>query len=55
MVFLNDKKAKRETEKEAMALLRLLDKFRQCPEIINSRAIGRYIFKTLNTILTEGE
>jgi hypothetical protein len=39
---------------EARALLCLLDKFRRCPEIKRSPAIGRYIIKTLDTIIVGG-
>ena len=40
---------------EATALLHLLEKFRGCRQILNSPAIGRYIIKTLDTIVREGE
>lgn len=38
---------------EATALLHLLQKFRRCRKILNSPAIGRYIIKTLDTIVRE--
>lgn len=53
--FLDDKKdKKRGDEAGAGALLCVLEKFRTCKEIINHRAIGRYVIKTLNSILKQG-
>jgi hypothetical protein len=35
---------------QAAAMLLVLDKFKKCPEIVSNRAIGRYVFKTLDTL-----
>jgi len=31
-------------------LLKVLEKFQRCPEIINNRSIGRFVIKTLDTL-----
>ncbi len=35
---------------QADVLLKVLERFNECQEIINHRAIGRYIIKTLDTL-----
>ncbi len=35
---------------QAHSMLLVLEKLKKYPEIVNNRAIGRYIFKTLDTL-----
>lgn len=39
---------------QALGLIRVLEKFEKFPEVINNRAIGRYVIKTLETIRKMG-
>jgi len=49
-VFLMDKQSRFELRDQATALLVVLTKLEHCSDIINQRAIGRQIFKTLRSL-----
>ena len=52
--LLMEKELRDELKQQATALLKLLDKFEQCPEIQANRRIGRLIIKTLIALKTRG-
>ena len=47
--FLLEKRERRSLRYQADAMLDIIEKFENCNEIKQNRAIGRYIIKTLNT------
>ena len=47
-IYLKNQVGRERTE--AISLLKVMDMLESCPEVVNKRAIGRYIIKTLEQL-----